>query len=255
MLYVDSPPPMAPLTLLFKVYQRNQVNNRADTNRYCTTFFWGNRGDFVWHPSNYIDSFVGVHPYPGGTGGTPNPPADLLTWEISAHAQDATLRDNGTRPEVLYNQWYSQAVRVQNTGGNNHEYKAWLNLPNVTTQWTITETINAPLFTPTTPSLMFGQAPKSSGDPNKSWGGYDGWEEQNAIIRAVSAYASAVSETDILSLTAANTDMARASVESGLGLTAWYRNMNWTLSDVTDKSGSGHHLSWDGASRPALYSA
>ena len=245
MLYWHSPLSMYDATYLFKVYQRNQVSSRPDGSRYYTTFFWGNDGTFVWG-AGYERSYYGAHPYPipANTGDG--------KWEISTSAADFVTRDDASSPYVTNNVWYSQAFTARNTGGSNHEHKFYIDLPSVATSVTITHTVGTAAVTPTTPALMFGQAPDNGF--GQSWGGYDGWEEQNAIIRGIQVYSSFLSQADIVALAALDTDAAVLSYCSGHSITSlWYLNMNPTPSDVTDKSGNARHGSWAGASRPTLW--
>lgn len=244
MLYWSSPPAAYSMTYLFKVYQRNQVTNRADTSRYYTTFFHGNNGAFVWGGS-YANSYYGCHPYP-----IPEDAGDGK-WEISVDAGDLTTRDDGSAPYVVNNQWYSQAVIATNMGGSNRRIKFYIALPSVATVNTLTYNSSNGYTTPPTPAIMIGQAPDNGS--GQSWGGYSGWEEQNAIIRGIQIYASALTEAQVLALSALDTDAAVLAYCATQSLTPWYLNMNPTPTDVTDKSGSAHHGSWAGTFRPALY--
>ena len=73
------------------------------------------------------------------------------------------------------------------------------------------------------------------------------WEEQNAVVRGIQIYASALTEAQILALEGLETDAEVLTAVGELGVTSlWYLNMNPRPSDVTDKSGSGHDPVWDG---------
>lgn len=239
-----SPFPMYDATYLFKVYQRNQVTSRADGSRYYVTFFWGNNGLFVWG-TGYEKSYYGAHPFPAPLN------TDDGKWEISMAAGDVYFRDDSSNPYVTNNAWYSQAFRMTNTSGTNFEHKFYITLPSVVAADRITVTETTARVTPPSPAVFIGQTPDNGS--GKSWGGFDGWEEQNAIIRGIQLYASSLSEANIIALAALDTDAAVLSYCSAHGLTPWYLNMNPKPTDVTDKSGSAHHPGWTGAGRPTLW--
>lgn len=251
MLYWHTPFAIYPATFLFKVYPRNQVSTRTDTSRYFTTFFWGNDGDFHWDtggpgPMFDTNSYYGCHPYP-----TPNPDGDGK-WEISVYGEDKVTRDDASAPFVTFDQWYSQAFVASRTNSTDTNHKFYIDLPSVATSNTITRNItgdgNWADTDPPTPAIVVGQAPDNG--TGKSWGGYDGWEEANEIIRGLQFYDSALTEQQILDRAACETN---AEVLALGAPTPWYLNMNPSPDDVTDKSGSGHDGSWAGAERPTLW--
>jgi hypothetical protein len=247
--YFATPPAQVPLTVIWRVYQRNQVAVGVHGTRYYANFFWGNDGDFNYG-AGYGEAYYGAHPYPEGAGnpGTRDGTGDGK-WEISAHANDYTQRDDGTSPFPTYEAWYQQAFRIQNTGGNVHELKYWVNLPSVTTFNTITQSIDAARTTPPSPIFIVGNAPNNDAG-TVSWGGYVS-EEQNAILRGLQIYTSALTEAQITALAALETDAAAASYCTDNSITSvWYRNMNPTVADITDKSGAGHNPAWYGSGRP-----
>lgn len=244
MLYWHSPPAGWPMTLLFKVYQRNQVTGVGDGSRYYTTFFWGNDGAFVWG-SGYEYSYYGCHPYP-----TTAPTGDGK-WEISAAAADVVTRDDGSSPYVTVNEWYSQACIASDLGGGNFREKFYIDLPSVSTTDTITHDTSAARVSPPTPAIVVGQAPDLAGE---SWGGYSRWEEQNAIIRGLQFYSTALTQAQVVALGALDSDAAVLSYCAANSITSlWFLNMNPKPTDVTDKSGAGNHGAWDGAGRPTLW--
>ena len=248
-------PPAAPMTYLFKVFQRAQVKfqpdgttlYRPDGNQYYTTFFRGNNGRFDWG-TGWETSYYGCHPYPVPST-LPNPGPGR--WEISVDAADLVTRDDGSSPNVVNNAWYNQAVIVQNTGGSSYQHRFYINLPSVATVNRLTYTRSG-ITTPPSDAIVMGQAPDFNG---KSWGGYDDWEEQNAIIRGIIIFSSALTEAQAVALSALeyDSDVLAYCTANGLTSALWFLNMNPTPTDVTDKSGKGHHGSWDGTSRPALY--
>jgi hypothetical protein len=236
-------PPFYPMTYLWRIYQRNQIT-RSPNDRYYTTFFYGNDGAFDWG-AGYGESYYGAHPYPVTA------PSGDGKWEVSADANDFVTRDDASSSYVTNDQWYRQAFRIYNPSGTNFEHKFWIDLPSTATSNTITHTGTLARVTPPSPIVCVGQAPDNGS--GLSWGGYTDWEEQNAIIRGWQMYNANVSEADIVTLSAANTDAEALSSASSLGLTPWYINMNWTVADTTDKSGAGNDPSWAGSERPTLW--
>src|SRR6266850_4698255 len=109
-----------PATYIWRAYPRRQTY-------YYTTFFWGNddgRGTlstFLWTSSGAADSYYGAHPYPN------LPPSGTShNWEISIEQADFT---NGA---VVYDRWYTQALRVwSDSSGKHHEF--YWDLPNTDT--------------------------------------------------------------------------------------------------------------------------
>ena len=243
MLYWASPPAMYPITLLFKVYPRVQTYSTGDQSKYFTTFFYGNNGQFYWDTdiNLWAPSYYGGHPYP-----LPNRTAATAYWEIAYNAGDTTQRENGTEPQVAWSQWYSQAYVAATSG-----HKFYLNLPTVTTAWTIATSAD-PAVTPPSPCICMGQTPDDG--TGHSWGGFDRWEEANEIIRGIQIYNSTLTEARIVTLGGLDTDAAVLAQCATYGITPWYLNMNPRPTDVTDKSGSGHNPTWDGTGRPTEYS-
>lgn len=249
-----SPPPIYDMTYLWKCFPRNQVNTRADGNRYFTAFFWGNNGDFHWNtggpaPSFDTGTYYGCHPYP-----TPNPDGDGK-WEISVYGEDKVTRDNGTSPFVTFDQWYSQAFRASRSSATATNHKFYIALPSTATSNTITRNItgdgNWAADDPPSPCIIWGQAPNFGGE---SWGGYDGWEEWNGIIRGIQIYNTQLSEAHCVALGDLETNADVLSYCSTNSITSlWYLNMNPTPDDISDKSGNANHPSWGGAGRPDLW--
>jgi hypothetical protein len=240
MLFWSSPPPAFDATYLFKVYQRDQVSGIGDGSRYYTTFFHGQNGDFVWG-SDYYRSYYGAHPYP-----TPAPSGDGK-WEISTGAGDLVDRDDDSSPFVTNDRWYAQAFVAEDLGGGDFRQRFYIDLPSVAPADRITTVAAWGAYVePPSPVICVGQAPDNGA--GASWGGYSRWEEQNAVIRGLQIYASALTEEQILALAALDTDDAVLAKNAELGLTTlWYLNMNPRPSDSRDKKGAApHDPVWDG---------
>jgi hypothetical protein len=248
--WTSAVPNMAPMTVLMKKYPR--VLSATD-RRYYADFFWGNHGKFQYGPG-YCNAYVGFHPYP-----RPNTtPQGNGHWELAVGQNfgtctDVTTRDNSSDPEISWNRWHSQALTVRNTTGTQYEHKLYVDLPSVTTANTITVMRLSNWENPPIRSIMIGQT--GDNGSGQSWGGEPRWEETNSIIRGIQIYSSYLTQQQILNRSACDTDACVLNLNSSEGVTSlWYLNMNPTPSDVSDKSGRGHHGVWDGSARPALWS-
>ena len=215
----------AGVTYIFKVRPKQQTG-------YYTTFFWANddgAGDistFVWTSGGGADSYYGMHPYPpGGSNGTSH------QWEISIEQNDYL---NGT---VVNDVWYTQVVRVwSDSNGKHHEfYWDWPNKDagHMVTRISPTSWGNV---NPPAPALTFGDAP---------W--QPGRELCSCTLRGIQIYAGLLSLTDVQS--ELNSPQSTAAGIASI----WYKNINPTPSDISDKSGAGHNPSWVGSNRPTLY--
>jgi hypothetical protein len=217
----------AGVTYIFKVRPKQQTG-------YYTTFFWANddgvgtiNSTFLWD-NGFANTYYGMHPYPpGGSSGTSH------NWEISVDQLDA--QGSAVAKDI----WYTQVVRVWSDGnGKHHEfYWDWPNTDagHVVTHTSPTQYDNA---TPPSPALTFGDAPWQPGQ-----------ELCSCTLRGIQIYSSLLPLTDIQSEISApqSTATGNASI--------WYQNINPTPTDISDKSGAGHHPVWVGTSRPTLYTA
>jgi hypothetical protein len=223
----SNPLAIYPATYIWRAYPRQQAS-------YYTAFFWGNddgKGDlstFLWvNNGQSADSYYGAHPYPN------NPPGGTThKWEISVQQDDFV---NGA---VVYDRWYTQALRVwaDSSGMKHHEF--YWNLPNTDASSMVTRTVEAAYGNrmPPAPALTWGDAPWNPG--NEVW---------NGILRGIQVYSTNLSVADILSESA--TPLSTAAGAASI----WYLNLNPTPSDISDKSGRGHHPVWVGTARPKLW--
>jgi hypothetical protein len=234
MLYWSNPFPIYDATYIFRVFPRKKTPQSGSTG-YYTTFFWGNNGSFIWQGGN-ANTYYGAHPYPKPE---PNGPGQ---WEISVDSQDFV-----TGSEVQWGRWYTQAFRAWRTSSSVTHHEFYWDLPN--TSRLLQSTVNRPSWAqnnPPFPAIVIGQAPDLCGPPpgncGASWGGFEGWEEFNGIIRGIQIYSGLLSLADIQAEIAAplSTAAGRASI--------WYLNLDPRPSDVTDKKGIGtpHNPRWDG---------
>jgi len=229
MLYWHNPFPIYDATYVFRVYPRKKPVP-PNPNGYYTTFFWGNDGTFTWGSGGTANTYYGAHPYPIPA---PNGPGQ---WEISVYSNDYV-----TGTEVTWGRWYTQAFRAWRESATVTHHEFYWDLPDTTK--VITQTIDDSRWAatnPPTPAIVIGQAPDNGN--GVSWGGYEGWEEFNGIIRGIQMYSGLLSVADL-----------QAEIQSPLSTTngrakIWYLNLNPRPSDVSDKKGIGtpHNPSWAG---------
>jgi hypothetical protein len=214
------------VTYIWRAYPRQQPG-------YYTAFFWGNddgqgtQNTFVWN-SGVADTYYGAHPYPDWS----RPGSHF--WEVSAQGLDVL---NGP---VVYDRWYTQALRVwaDTNGQKRHEF--YWDLPNTDPSHMVEYTApsNYGNVNPPSPALTWGDAPWAPGD-----------EVWNGVLSGIQIYSGLLSVNEVQSEA-----MAPLSTSAGASK-IWYLNMNPTPSDISDKSGRGHHPVWVGNERPMLYGA
>jgi hypothetical protein len=231
-----APPTAYPMTYIWKVFQRNQVSGVGDGSRYYTTFFHGPYGVFTGG-----NNYYGCHPYPVPPE-IPNPGDGK--WELSTNSQDYTGRgtnqaNSGGDPFVTNGQWYSQALVVSSSGGNlNHKF--YIALPSTSSTNFIEQNFAATYSAPGTPCITWGQAPDNGS--GASWGGYSRWEEQNARIRGIQIYTTALTEAQIVALAAMEYDSDVKTYWSANSITShWYLNMNPRTDKIGDQRDSSQH--------------
>ena len=211
--------PMYPATYIWRVNLRQQTG-------YYTTFFWGPDGNFTG--ANYY----GAHPYPDGS--SPNT-SNTHKWELSINGGDFVNDANGNSTQLGYGTWKTQALRVLDNGSNKiHEF--YWDLPDTTRVIRVTLDRSYGASPPSNSALNFGDAPWAVGN-----------ERLSGLLRGIQLYSSALSVSDIL------TEASSALSTSAGSSSIWYLNMNPTPSDISDKSGKGHHPAWVSSTRPSLW--
>lgn len=231
----------AGLTYLWKFRPMQQTG-------YYTSFFWGNddgagtiNDTFLWKggPGGTSDTFYGCHPYPHN-GSAPLFGTGLEhRWEISVEGNDPVDADDPVSNEA----WYSQALRAWGATGVAKQHEYYWNLPDVTSANRVTYTSGTTYgdTAPPSPALTFGDPPWQ---PSK--------ERLGGVLRGLQIYNALLSTAQIVTLGALETDADVLAKVSELGISGlWYLNMNPAdESDISDKSGAGHHPAWWNSNRP-----
>jgi len=236
-----NPFPIYDATYIFRIYPKGP-KSAATNPAYWTTFFWGNYGDFGWD-SSVANTYYGGHPYPFVGG---------QNWEISVGSFDI----EGPAPE--WNRWYTQVFRAwrESSTSCHHEFiYDWdlfvsSNGADGIMAYEIEGSSDWASTDPPTPSIVVGEAPPNDAN-TASWGGYQGREQFKGIIRGMQFY-DALLGSEAPATVANTAPIASEIANPGSSRTPWYLNLNPTPSDVTDKSGSGHHPSFP-ASSPSLW--
>jgi len=218
------PLPIYPATYIWRAYPRRQSG-------YYTAFFWGNddgRGTletFLWDGGG-ADSYYGAHPYPDDP-----PDGSTHKWEISV------VQDDFVNGAVVYDRWYTQALRVWGDNAGKHHEFYW-DLPRTDFDHRVSHT--APTSwgeqMPPAPALTWGDAPWQPGK-----------EVWNGVLSGIQIYSALLSLDEIEAEIAdpLSTPKGQASI--------WYLNLNPTPNDISDQSGRGHDPEWVGTERPSLW--
>ena len=215
-----------PATYIWRAYPRRQAG-------YYTAFFWGNDdgkediSTFLWAGRHEADSYYGAHPYPdGGSAATTH------KWEVSVLQADYV---NGV---VVYDRWYTQALRVWTDAAGQKHHEFYWDLPNTDAAHMVSRTAPADWGnrSPPVPALTWGDAPWAPG--REVW---------NGVLRGIQIYSANLTVPEILN--EVGTPLSTANGASNV----WYLNLNPTPTDIADKSGAGHNPAWVGAERPTLW--
>jgi len=166
----------------------------------------------------FKNEYYGMHPFK-------DPPITPNTmWEISSYGGDTYVNP------VVFNRWYTQVAVVNESGGMELHTYYW-NWPNTTTDIVTTDP-NPSKPPASNPAIIVGDAPWNPGH-----------EVPNAIIRGFQYYDVKLTLSEI----------AQEIAAPGSVRQPWYLNLNPTPTDISDKSGNGHHPSWVGPLRPTLW--
>src|SRR6266850_4361934 len=179
---------------------------------YYTWFFHANNSSSFNNQLQYY----GFHPYP-------EPPPPLMgtqKWEISVDGGSDITSD-----PVVFDRWYLQVAVVYQTGSTARHTYYW-DWPDTTHKivWVGSLYAAAP-----NPAIMVGDNPWNPGE-----------EVFDGVMRGFQFYDAALTPNEI----------AQEIAAPGSVRPPWYLNLNPTPTDISDKSGSGHHPSWVGSERP-----
>jgi len=191
-----------------------RVNPREQLGYYTAFFHANNSSNF----NNQLE-YYGFHPYPE----PPPPLMGIQKWEISVDGGSDITGD-----PVVFDRWYLQVAVVSKTGSNARHTYYW-DWPDTTHKivWVGSLYAAAP-----NPAIMVGDNPWNPGE-----------EVFDGVMRGFQFYDAALTPSEI----------AQEIAAPGSVRPPWYLNLNPTPTDISDKSGSGHHPSWVGSERPRLW--
>ncbi len=214
-------PSGAGTTYIWKIKPRQQTG-------YYVTMWWSNNGEFLWNGGS-PNTFYGGHPYPQNGSNT----GSTHWWEIATGSgSDVTDTLSGSKKTVAKDVWYTQALRVTRNGDGTKTLRFYTALPSVANADVIQTTVAAGYgeINPPSPALTFGDSP---------WYKSFQHERLSGVLRGVKIFNKSLSESDVLA------EAASDSLATGEGIAnIWYMNINPTPSDISDKSGKGHHPAW-----------
>ena len=133
---------------------------------------------------------------------------------------------------MVKDQWYSQALRVTPNGDGTKTLTFYTALPSTAAgdviEWTVGSGYGN--TNPPAPALTFGDSP---------WYADYQHERLSGVLRGIKIFNRSLSESDTLAEAASD---ALATSQGTANI--WYMNINPTPSDISDKSGKGHHPTW-----------
>lgn len=219
-----------------------KINHTQMTGYYAVA--WHTSHDGTWHASGYE---YGTHPHPCdgtvlssgqravGTSGS----GEEHFFGVSGLGAFDYIASPGQQAagQLEYGRWYTQARTAEliNDGATvRHRY--YIDLENDPDLF-IQQDNSASWPTPVDPTFLFGSSP---------------WATQECLggmLTAIQLYDAALTAAEIVARMNLETDAAVVAADPG---SLFYCNVLPTPTDVTDKSGNGHHPSWVNANRPTL---
>lgn len=221
------------------------------------TFFSHNTGSFA---SDLFE--VGYHGYPTATGTVDanGQSTDVTSQGGSVHyheiaglgGHDYLASPGGSSVRLIDGQWYRRAATIGPSGANTrHRY--YFDLATGTSQL-IEQTV-------ATASIPAGGASAAWYWGTSDWRSGSGGagtndETPNGVQRAfvvVSGVELTAAQVAAISVLETDAQVLSWFAANGLLANLWFLNMNPTPSDITDKSGNGHDMTWPNANRPTLW--
>ena len=203
-----------PATYVWQAKFRTQ--NIASGGRYFTLFFYADTTltGFV------AQGYYGFHPYPN-----PAPNGADADWEISVEGSDAV------GPQIVKDQWYTQAAVVRLVDTNELELKFYYDLPSTSNVISYTTSTNYANTFPqgANPGIVIGEAPWSVDS-----------ERLSGTLGPMKMFSTNLSESDIVSEAA---DFTQIVTSSGNSNRWWFKPTFESADDLTD-SVTGKAASW-----------
>lgn len=213
-----------------------RIKTRQQTG-YYVTFWWSNDGSVLWDGGS-PNTYYGAHPYPqsGTNAGTTH------YWEIAGCPTGDTVNTlSGSPKTVVYDTWYTQALRITVNGDGTKTARFYTALSSVANGDVIESTAAAGWgeSNPPSPALTFGDSP---------WYASFQHERMSADLAWMKIFAADLGETDMLTEA---TDGSAIKTSAGASA-VWYHKRGFkTVDDLTCDAGTGRAFSWADASNKA----
>lgn len=212
-------PDGAGTTWIWKIVPRHQTG-------YYVTFWWSDgSGGFLWD-GGQANSYYGAHPYPdGGAGG------ETHDWEIATD-YGGDYRDTrlgyGQYKAVVYDQWYTQALRVTRNPDGTKTLVFYTELPSVADGDVIEVPLSAGYgeIDPPSPMITLGDSP---------WYASYQHERLSGVLRHLKIFDRVLSEDEML---------IEADQEEVSAPGIWYRKIDPRPDDLLCDSGTGREFVW-----------
>jgi hypothetical protein len=219
-------PNIQPLTLVWRYKPQQQTG-------FYATFFHGKTGAF-----SADQDYFGCHPYPHDGVATTGSSGTDHRWEISIEGVDDVVDENAADPEVIKNQWYTQAAVCRSNGAGQSIVDFYWDLGTGTSRIISHTTVNGALSNAASnPGLTFGDAPWSAGQ-----------ERLSGSLGQVKIFNTNLSQADIVSEAG---NMTTIVTSAGNTNRWWYKNGFTGVDDLTD-SVTGKVAAWNNANKATL---
>jgi hypothetical protein len=217
---------------------------------------WHTQVTGSWPASNYE---FGTHPYPHPTGAvdsqghvatTGSSSATNHWWELAGlGGGDWLANPGGSAVAVIKGQWYLQArqcflttVTTTNDTIRHRYYPDLLGNPSFFIQRDVAA--GSLPGSPVSPVFLIGCSPWTvSGDTNV--------ETPSGILRGFAQFTDG--QMSVADMIAEGSSNSNSPVTAAGTASVWYINKNPTPADVGDKSGQGHHPSFNAGRLPSLW--
>jgi hypothetical protein len=207
---------------------------------YYVVMWWCRNGTF-----DPADAYVGGHPYPQ----TQNNQGTTHWWEVAGD-QGGDFIDSagnsvgtGSPTTVVYDTWYTQALRVIKNGNGTKTFRFYFRLPLMTAADYCERTTSAGSpETATNPMVIFGDSP---------WFADFQHERLSGRLGQVKVTAKALVDADILSEYSDMNSLVSAEAQANVW---WFKKGFLNIDDLTCDAGTGRAFAWANANKASLAS-
>jgi hypothetical protein len=233
-------PPYGPSDAGVTVIRELKTAQQQSSSYYYVAQFWWSQNDGTFDYGG-TNAYWGFHPWvPNGGSVTPT------YWEVQQSDDDdyTTTRAGGSK-QVVYNTWFTQALRVVKNGNGTKTMIFYIDLPSTANADVIEKTVSASqgnaLGSPN--AITIGDSPwwASTGLGHETFSGTMG---------RIKIFDKILSESDTLAEAA---DMSKIVTSDGLAHIWWGKNNFLSVDDLSSDYGTGRTFSWYNSSYKASY--